>query len=120
MCLHGKRSQFTAVIYSIIKCHTYTVCMYEHACAILSHDNVSARITSPILNPYMPILAFIFQVSPIASSPALSDQTKYPNFARLVTSDVVVADGIMALMKQYGWSRVAAITQQEFLFTKVQ
>ena len=61
----------------------------------------------------------IFQISPIAASPALSDQTKYPNFARLVTSGVAIVDGIIALMKHYGWSRVAAITQQEFLFTKV-
>ena len=90
---------------------------------MVSQDNLplppfhQLRINTP---PYIIYLLFIFQVSPIASSPALSDQTKYPNFARLVTSDVVVADGIIALMKQYGWSRVATITQQEFLFTKVQ
>ena len=34
-------------------------------------------------------------------------------------SSDIFTDGIIALMKHYGWSRVAAITQQEFLFTKV-
>ena len=89
-----------------------------HACKAHTEHGFS----SSILNQYTCLsllIIIIFQVSPTAGSPALSDATKYPNFARLAPSGVVIAYGVVALMKQYGWSRVAAITQQEFLFTKV-
>ena len=59
------------------------------------------------------------QISAGASSPKLSDTTEYPTFMRTVSSDTAVVDGIVTMMKQYDWSHVACITQQEFLFTAV-
>ena len=68
---------------------------------------------------YLLVYLFIVQISAGASNPKLSDTTGYPTFLRSVSSDTSVVEGIIALMKFYGWSRIASITQQEFLFTAV-
>lgn len=45
----------------------------------------------------------------VASSSFLSDDRKYPNVARTVTSNDQKALSVVALMKTYGWSRVVCL-----------
>ena len=62
---------------------------------------------------------FSLQISAGASNPRLSDTIEYPTLLRTVSSDAAVVDGIIAMMNHYDWSRIACITQQEFIFTAV-
>ena len=61
----------------------------------------------------------IFQISPAASSPRLSNTEVFPRFLRTVSSDAEIVVGIVQAMKQFGWSRIAVITQSENIFTFV-
>ena len=61
----------------------------------------------------------LLQISASASSPYLSDVATFPLFLRTVSSEGEVAVGIKAAMKEFGWSRIATITQSENLFTFV-
>lgn len=42
------------------------------------------------------------------------------SYIRVVSSDVATAEGVVSLMKQFDWTRVAVITQQETIFTSVR
>ena len=68
---------------------------------------------------YCILLLLSLQISAGASNPRLSDTIEYPTLLRTVSSDAAVVDGIIAMMKHYGWSRIACVTQQEFIFTAV-
>ncbi|XP_065899540.1 gamma-aminobutyric acid type B receptor subunit 2-like isoform X3 [Dysidea avara] len=57
------------------------------------------------------------KISPASSSPRLSNKKLFPLFLRTVSSDAEVAVGITAVMKKFGWSRVALITQSENIFS---
>ncbi|XP_065899539.1 gamma-aminobutyric acid type B receptor subunit 2-like isoform X2 [Dysidea avara] len=59
----------------------------------------------------------LVQISPASSSPRLSNKKLFPLFLRTVSSDAEVAVGITAVMKKFGWSRVALITQSENIFS---
>ena len=65
------------------------------------------------------LLFSIFQISPAASSPRLSNTEVFPRFLRTVSSDAEIAVGIVQAMKQFEWSRIAVITQSENIFTFV-
>ena len=68
----------------------------------------------------MPCFAVLnFQISPSSSSPRLSSDKNFPNFLRTISSEAEVNIGIVNVMKQFGWSRIAAITQSDNLFTFV-
>lgn len=43
----------------------------------------------------------------------------FPSFVRTVSSGAEIAVGIVQAMKQFGWSRIALITQSENLFNFV-
>ncbi|XP_065899536.1 gamma-aminobutyric acid type B receptor subunit 2-like [Dysidea avara] len=61
----------------------------------------------------------LVQISPASTSPRLSNKKLFPLFLRTVSSDAEVAVGVTAVMKKFGWSRVALITQSENIFTFV-
>ena len=63
--------------------------------------------------------ALLLKISPASTSPRLSNDRTFPNFIRTVSSDAEIAIGIVQAMKQYGWSRIALITQSENIFTFV-
>ena len=42
------------------------------------------------------------------------------SYIRVVSSDVATAEGVVNLMRQFDWTRVAVITQQETIFTSVR
>ncbi|XP_019853725.1 PREDICTED: gamma-aminobutyric acid type B receptor subunit 1-like [Amphimedon queenslandica] len=58
-------------------------------------------------------------ISAGATSPSLSNTAVYPTFLRSISVDTAAVEGIIALMKKYGWTRVAAITSQQDLFQAV-
>ncbi|XP_065899524.1 gamma-aminobutyric acid type B receptor subunit 2-like [Dysidea avara] len=59
----------------------------------------------------------LVQISQASSSPRLSNNETFPLFLRTVSSDAEIVAGIVAAMKEFGWSRVALITQSENIFT---
>ena len=64
-------------------------------------------------------IVLVLQISPASTSPRLSSSKVFPNFLRTVSSDAEVVAGIVPAMKQYGWSRIALLTQSENIFTYV-
>ena len=75
--------------------------------------------TSYILSWMQADLCFPLQISPASTSTHLSNDRTFPNFIRTVSSSSEVVDGIIQAMKQYGWSRIALMTQSENIFTFV-
>ena len=65
------------------------------------------------------LLFSIFKISQGASSPHLSNTEVFPRFLRTVSSDAEIVVGIVQVMKQFEWSRIAVITQSEDIFTFV-
>ena len=63
-------------------------------------------------------LTFV-QISPVSTSPALSDNSTFETFYRVVSSDAAVVEGIVNIALQFNWSRIAVISQQENIFTSV-
>ncbi len=61
----------------------------------------------------------VLQVSYISSSIELSDRSRFPNLFRTYPSDADFAPAIVTLIQEYGWRRIAFITQDESLFTEV-
>ena len=55
----------------------------------------------------------------MSTSPALSDNSTFETFYRVVSSDAAVVEGIVNLALQFNWSRIAVISQQENIFTSV-
>ena len=64
-------------------------------------------------------IVLVLQISPASTSPRLSSSKVFPKFLRTVSSDAEVVAGIVPAMKQYGWSRIALLTQSENIFTYV-
>ena len=60
-----------------------------------------------------------FQIAPTSTSPHLSNTKIFPHFLRSLSSEAEIITGIIQAMKQFGWSRIAVITQTENLFTFV-
>ena len=66
------------------------------------------------------ILSFVpLQISPTSGSPRLSDTEIFPHFLRTVAGEDTQVFGIIQAMKQFGWSRIAVITEAEKIFTFV-
>lgn len=59
----------------------------------------------------------LVQVGALSSSPSLSRDETFSTFLRVVSSDVAAAEGVVSLMRQFDWTRVAVVTQQETIFT---
>ena len=59
------------------------------------------------------------QVSYESSSVELDDQDRFPNFFRVIPSDAEFPTVFNAIRQQYGWRRVAILTQNEGIFTEV-
>ena len=76
------------------------------------------HITELLLATYFYI--HIFQIAPTSTSPRLSNSEIFPRFLRAISSEAETIFGIVQAMKQFGWSRIAAITQTENLFTFVR
>ncbi|XP_064383155.1 gamma-aminobutyric acid type B receptor subunit 2-like [Halichondria panicea] len=58
------------------------------------------------------------QVSYESSSVELDDQDRFPNFFRVIPSDAEFPTVFNAIRQQYGWRRVAILTQNEGIFTE--
>lgn len=54
-----------------------------------------------------------------ASSPALSDRTRFPTMFRTHPSATVHNPTRIKLMQKFGWSRIAILQQAEEVFTSV-
>ncbi|XP_064390850.1 gamma-aminobutyric acid type B receptor subunit 2-like isoform X2 [Halichondria panicea] len=61
----------------------------------------------------------ISQVSYASSSIELSDRSRFLNFFHTYPSDADFAPAVVSLIQEYGWRRIAFITQDESLFTEV-
>jgi gamma-aminobutyric acid type B receptor len=59
----------------------------------------------------------LVQISPVSSSPRLSDSAVYSTFLRVVAPDNSIAIGIVQLMKFLEWKYISIITQEEDIFT---
>ena len=55
----------------------------------------------------------------MSSSAALANRVHYPNYFQLLALDTDLADGFLAIIKQFEWERVALIVQEENLLTVV-
>ena len=55
----------------------------------------------------------------VASADELSERDRFRNFYRVSPSFKYTAVSLAQLMRQFGWKKMAIITQQESLFTKV-
>lgn len=64
-------------------------------------------------------IALSLKISPVSTSPHLSNAITFPNFIRTAASGSEIVIGIVQAMKQYGWSRIALMTQSENVFTFV-
>ena len=62
---------------------------------------------------------YIIQLSCVSSSAALANRVQYPNYFQLLAPDANLADGFLAIIKQFGWRKVALIVQEENLLTVV-
>ena len=58
-------------------------------------------------------------MSCVASSPLLSDRTRFPRYFQLLSSARRIALGYYGVIKQYAWRRVALIVQDSGVFTVV-
>ena len=59
------------------------------------------------------IFLFLLQVSYASTSPALQNRELYPRFFRTISSDLAFNPARAALLRQYGWKRVATLHQNE-------
>ena len=59
------------------------------------------------------------QVSCVSSSVALANRVQYPSYFQVLSPDANLADGFLAIIKQFGWRKVALIVQDENLLTVV-
>ena len=62
---------------------------------------------------------YYYQISAVSTSPRLSNSETFSSFLRTVSSEAEIVAGIVQAMKQFGWSRIAVITQSENIFTFV-
>ncbi|XP_064390840.1 gamma-aminobutyric acid type B receptor subunit 2-like [Halichondria panicea] len=60
----------------------------------------------------------ISQISYASSLTELSNRERFPNFFRTYPSDTIFTPAIVSLIREYGWKRIAFITQDERLFTE--
>ena len=61
----------------------------------------------------------ILQVSYGSTSPALSDNSKYPMFMRVIPSDSACNMAIIALLRRFKWKKVALIKKNDVLYSTV-
>ncbi|XP_077867202.1 gamma-aminobutyric acid type B receptor subunit 2-like [Saccoglossus kowalevskii] len=61
----------------------------------------------------------LIQVSYSAASPQLSNKSEYPLFLRTQQSDLAQNIGRIAILKHFGWKRVATLYQNEKFFVMV-
>lgn len=61
----------------------------------------------------------LVQISFAATSIPLSDMERFPTFLRTIPSDAMVPQGVISVMKEFGWENIGVITQQEDAFTSV-
>ncbi len=62
---------------------------------------------------------YSIQISYASSLSELSNRDSFPNFFRTYPSDTIFTPAIVSLIQEYGWKRIAFITQDENLFTEV-
>ncbi|KAI7806353.1 putative gamma-aminobutyric acid type B receptor subunit 2-like [Triplophysa rosa] len=62
----------------------------------------------------------LVQLSFAVTAPSLANKRRFPNFFRMVPSDSAVNLALVRFLKQYGWSRVGTLTQNDQKFTEVQ
>ena len=59
------------------------------------------------------------QLSCVSSSAELAKRHLFPNYFQLLAPDDDLADAFLAIIQEFGWTRVAIITQRENLLTVV-
>ena len=64
-------------------------------------------------------IILLLQLSCVSSSAELAKRHRYPNYFQLLAPDDDLADGFLAIIQKFGWTRVAIITQRENLLTAV-
>ena len=72
-----------------------------------------------VTDSYPFCFSIYMQLSCVSSSAALANRVKYPNYFQLLAADAGLANGFLAIIKQFGWRRVALIVQEENLLTVV-
>ena len=60
-----------------------------------------------------------WQISCVSSSAELENQLKFPRYFQISASERNLVDGFYGIIREYNWTRVAIITQDENLFTTV-
>lgn len=64
-------------------------------------------------------ISVYMQLSCVSSSAALTNRVRFPSYFQLLAPDAYLADGFLAIIKNFGWQRVAIILQDENLWTVV-
>lgn len=59
------------------------------------------------------------QLSDAAGAYDLNDRRNYKGFFRVISSFQFLASGLVGIARQFGWTQMAIITQEETLFTSV-
>ena len=60
------------------------------------------------------------QISCVSSSHELSNRVKFPLYFQVLASEAIIAGGFYGIVREFGWRKVAIITQNENLFTVVK
>ena len=58
-------------------------------------------------------------MSCVSSSVALGNRVQYPSYFQVLSPDANLADGFFAIIKHFGWRKVALIVQDENVLTTV-
>lgn len=104
------------------------VSIYRHTICVFVPSYVYNWFRRVLIFPLMPVamiclhwLIFGFQLQLCygASSPALSDRSRFPTLFRTHPSATVHNPTRIKLMKKFGWSRVAILQQAEEVFISV-
>ena len=66
-----------------------------------------------------PMHALLMQLSYGSSTPTLSNTKSYPNFFRTIPSEVQSNSARLAIMKKFGWKRVATLHEALAVFSLV-
>ncbi|XP_073256267.1 gamma-aminobutyric acid type B receptor subunit 2-like [Porites lutea] len=89
--------------------------LYDHIYNVPTKLMLLGAAFSPVSQPIADTSKYwnLLQVSYASTSPVLKDRELYPRFFRTISSDLTFNPARAALLRKYGWKRVATLHQNE-------